>query len=1263
MKLATSWYISQDFVQHFPASTELQLFLSEYLIRVVRLCQKALVFSKKSPALLLAASLFSSFDVEFLPIQQELDQWGLLIEKKFSSLVTRSTLDGQAAGAKLGRSLTRLVSNKSRHHMRMEKQQRLLDRLSPDQDCFESIWRRERKRGTSSWILGTAHFKEWKSNASGSILRVTGCLGSGKTVALANAVADISLEKGTCAFFFCKGDDKRTLTARSIVGSIAQQLILGVLGKCEWDILDRELRLPLGPVTIQAILQLLPLLLPSANHNYWVVVDGLDECPTEELDDVLGALQTLREVTGLNLSVCFSARTDSHASSAGERFFKIDHRLSMTDSDRDVEMYNYINTEVKRLNISREKPLCPKTETLVIDQLTLGAQGMYLWVSLQLQAIFPSTSTAITTDEHVLKILSHLPKSLPEAFDQALSRISDSRYGKRIFELVGVAAVPLSGEQLKVALCVTPGKKQWDNSKLPHDSPRQLVASCGGSLIEVDEEDGQVRFIHHSVFSHMAAAPDSSNQIDRGWLYEAECYMGSVCITYLHYPAFDTRIALQGDNVDVNRVAEKVKEAVISTSPNLGHLIRHIRNDRRRKVEADQFDIIKVLQQAGAKEDVSFRSFLPYAQENWFHHTRLFQAGGIGEYELWRAVIEGKSGLVKPPWGESEPELSVLFDFIVKFEHGALFQQVVQNQLCQYHLDSFVGHLSSRLQNGTFRIKGPWLEDSIALLLCAGSVEQQAFQALINLGARGDAVMTSLTSLPRKERGHRLWRILGNLCRDPRTRKSSQETQIFERALEAICTNEFPWSEKRAFCLLEPIRMGWKEGTDSIIRSVAARPSLYLEAFEKLRPLRPAITSGRASSVQDLILNGLSGRKSDQDLSRSLARRAILPREAMLRREIMESYTWKSSGTFVSDELVAAILQPIMPLGVSGVLLPQGGVSPLQTEVNDLPRDRRLRIVIRWAIESRRGDIISRIPGTLYLDNIHDAKTVKFHMYPGGQKVRALICEITNICTSTVSWLSAEGFLLENESSALHVAFSMYSQMDQAQPPNQLQETSPTQGVHGVHETLRVLIDTAMKIDRRIINARDAHGWTALHYAARGRLFIGMRRLLEANADPNLSSEGTARLTPLEVLLSMRPANFVGLDTELHEILGGLASAGAELDRVGPSGLAPLDYAIAIHGIKTVQHLADAGATVSTLSGPSVLVGEEIRERLRIVLFLECALAWVSFSITPLKCLLEEPRGRPLAVEDYLRIRMASPRLTPPPVSMKRIAAEDESWI
>ncbi len=373
MRLSTSWYISQEFIQHFPASKELQVFLNEYLIRVVRLCQKLYLFSKRSPVLLLATTMFSSFDAEFSPLQQELDQWGTLMEKKFNTLAVKSTLDGQAAGTKLGRSLTRLVSSKSKHHLRLEKQQRLLDQLSPDQDFFESIWRRERKRGNSVWLLELEHYKEWKTGRAGKTLRVSGSLGSGKTVALANVAADLALEKKSVASFFCRPEDQRTLVARNIIGSIAQQLIHGNMERCHWDILDRQLRIPLGPSTVESILQLLPTLLPRG-QDHWVVVDGLEECPVEDRLEVLETIQALRATQVIR--VCWSARPASDTARDADDHLTTTHRISMNDAGRDTEMQRFIKAEVQRRNLRREQPLDAALEALIVDQLTVGAQGM-----------------------------------------------------------------------------------------------------------------------------------------------------------------------------------------------------------------------------------------------------------------------------------------------------------------------------------------------------------------------------------------------------------------------------------------------------------------------------------------------------------------------------------------------------------------------------------------------------------------------------------------------------------------------------------------------------------------------------------------------------------------------------------------------------------------------------------------------------------------------------------------------------------------------
>ncbi|KAK3693436.1 hypothetical protein B0T22DRAFT_487138 [Podospora appendiculata] len=581
MRLTTSWSIAQDFAQHFPSSTELQTYLVEYLIRVVRLCHKIILVSNRSAHALLAASLFSSFELEFQPAQQELDQWGVLIEKKFASLSTQLTLEGHAAAAKRSQSLRALVSSKARKQRLYDQQRRLLDNLSPDQGYFESIWRRERKNGNCVWLLDTPNYKSWKTEEPSTLL-ITGHLGGGKTVALANIAADVSVDKNGCAVFFCKQEDPGTLKSSAIIGSIAYQMIQSNLAKCSWETLDKDFQKLAMLMDVESITEFLPGFLPK-HKQYFVVVDGLEDCPTQELEEIMETLQSLW--SRMKLSLCFSCRPDSKTEQATERIFKVHHRLFINDAGRDIEIHNFIKAEVARRNSSRKEPLGGDLESQIVEQLTLGAQGMYLWVSLQLEAIFPTYTKRVTTNETVLNILGYLPESLPEAFNQALSRIPDKRYGSRIFE---------------------------------------------------------------------SANPEKP--LDSVWIDEADKVMGSICVTYLNYGIFDTRVA-ETQNIDGARVVSSVKEVVTeASSPILKHFIRHIKHDKHRKVAPGQMNLVRIFQQAEVLGNDTMECFLPYARRHWLRHTKRFHADSAEPaYRLWRIILEEKSTIVETPWEGSMP--------------------------------------------------------------------------------------------------------------------------------------------------------------------------------------------------------------------------------------------------------------------------------------------------------------------------------------------------------------------------------------------------------------------------------------------------------------------------------------------------------------------------------------------------------------------------------------------------------------------------------
>lgn len=176
------------------------------------------------------------------------------------------------------------------------------------------------------------------------------------------------------------------------------------------------------------------------------------------------------------------------------------HSISMSCSRKDREIEAYIKGELSRRTLAQR--LDEATKEHVQNILVQGAQGMYLWVVLQLNALFPLYGEALTVLEDFARILDRLPTGLFGSFEQALGRIKDDKYGSRIFEIVTAAIRPLTKNELRGALNIEPGVPFWGDSTLPLDA-EALVYCCGGGLLHIDEEENTVHYIHHSALRHV----------------------------------------------------------------------------------------------------------------------------------------------------------------------------------------------------------------------------------------------------------------------------------------------------------------------------------------------------------------------------------------------------------------------------------------------------------------------------------------------------------------------------------------------------------------------------------------------------------------------------------------------------------------------------------------------------------------------------------------------------------------------------------------
>lgn len=291
-------------------------------------------------------------------------------------------------------------------------------------------------------------------------------------------------------------------------------------------------------------------------------------------------------------------------------------------------------------------------------------------------------------------------------------------------KLVMAAITPLDLDEIRVALCIIPGQPVWHPETIAKDGT-QLISLCGGNLLEVDEEDGKVRFIHHSVIQHLRSPADSENTTPYHFTAEAaENYIGATCVTYLHLPVLDSRITVTR-NLQSFGVLDNVIGTTQETLPGVSLLVQHIRSRKQKRSRPSQFDIGHVLSQIQAtrmQQDLDPRCFAPYATSYWVFHTRFFDENFRyckESWRLWWRLLNGGVATVKPPCTDLEQRPYSALVWAVENAHGSLFRNTLsqldlsRNILVhQVHVAEVVRALELHKS-----IRGHWLGDILVRYL------------------------------------------------------------------------------------------------------------------------------------------------------------------------------------------------------------------------------------------------------------------------------------------------------------------------------------------------------------------------------------------------------------------------------------------------------------------------------------------------------------------------------------------------------------------
>ena len=367
----------QDFGLLYPHSVNLQNALNRYYAVVISLCKQTVLFTRKS-FISQIPSFLKSFSSDFGRFSDDLERLAIIVREEVSFASKQLQRDEADRNLHFRTLATKFFSENTALELKRRKIEkaklRLLDACSTYN--HQTAWKQARKRESTNWLFETDEYKAWrierKHHSVSCNLWCTGILGSGKTVLCANIVDDILLAHpaAVVAYFFCRHDEAVSLKARTILGTIARQLLSG-LNQLSLDVsclVDVQLD------DTSSILDLIKKLLPP-DREYFILIDGIDECDEES---VLLA-QDLCRLLNFKLFLCL------YCSSRPGMFYRISARFQALCGVRvaiplnNSEIDQYIDAELEqRLKSNR---LCLGESSTIIairDALSKGAQGMYV---------------------------------------------------------------------------------------------------------------------------------------------------------------------------------------------------------------------------------------------------------------------------------------------------------------------------------------------------------------------------------------------------------------------------------------------------------------------------------------------------------------------------------------------------------------------------------------------------------------------------------------------------------------------------------------------------------------------------------------------------------------------------------------------------------------------------------------------------------------------------------------------------------------------
>ncbi|KAL9079932.1 MAG: hypothetical protein Q9157_001224 [Trypethelium eluteriae] len=452
---------------------------------------------------------------------------------------------------------------------KVERRQRLLGYLSTtDYRGAHQRLQDLREPDTGVWLLSEGIFLNWIKEPRPSCLCLYGIPGSGKTI-LSTNVFDTLLSafkkpRSAACHFYCDYSDQSTLGTRNLFGGMIRQLMeqtddTGLLEDSIAQTFHDGMFTPPNSVLVQLLLQAL-----SSFDQVLVIIDGIDELPTDEQEHLVKSTNTVLDTPGITTKVLFTSRQESYARKLLDQYPSIE--LDATNVAPDIKIY--VERAVDNMIDSGKLVLGSSAiRSEIISALCKGAKEMFvvvtrrplnkdrfLWVRFQLYEICEAIG-----DAAIRKTLRDLPRDLSQTYLRILNRVWNSEGGEqkialatKVFKWIMVVRRPLRIDELREAVTIEKTDRSLQTDRLDPGGGLRVIQACG-NLATYDRRDRSVRLAHHTVQQFLTSAKQLlvgtsgfcqpfGYQMSRFDREQVETEIGEYCVAYLSFSDFETQV-------------------------------------------------------------------------------------------------------------------------------------------------------------------------------------------------------------------------------------------------------------------------------------------------------------------------------------------------------------------------------------------------------------------------------------------------------------------------------------------------------------------------------------------------------------------------------------------------------------------------------------------------------------------------------------------------------------------------------------------------